>query len=104
MVKDVYLTLGTKLEHNDYTGFEVEPSGRLQWNLTTNQMLWGAVSRAVRTPSRVDRHIREPNDPVQILAGESSFISETVIAYEAGYRAQLGPKLSGSVSTFYNDY
>ncbi len=56
----LFLTLGTKVEHNDYTGFEVEPSGRLQWNVTTKQLLWGAVSRAVRTPSRIDRDLFEP--------------------------------------------
>ena len=102
--KDLFFTLGTKLEHNDYTGFEVEPSARLQWNLTTNQMLWAAVSRAVRTPSRVDRDIREPNSATPVLAGASSFDSETVIAYELGYRAQLTRKFSTSISTFYNDY
>ncbi len=102
--ENLFLTLGTKLEHNDYTGIEVEPSGRLQWNLTPNQMLWAAVSRAVRTPSRVDRDIREPNTATPILAGESGFDSETVIAYEIGYRAQLTSKISTSISTFYNDY
>ncbi|MDB6019021.1 MAG: TonB-dependent receptor [Pedosphaera sp.] len=104
LLEHVSLTLGTKLEHNDYTGFEVEPNARLQWNLTTNQMLWGAVSRAVRTPSRVDRDIREPNGPIAVLAGMPSFVSETVIAYELGYRAQLSQKVSGSISAFYNDY
>lgn len=101
---NLFFTLGTKLEHNDYTGIEVEPSGRLQWNLTPQQMLWAAVSRAVRTPSRVDRDVREPNTATPILAGESSFDSETVIAYEIGYRAQLTTKISTSISTFYNDY
>jgi iron complex outermembrane receptor protein len=72
--------------------------------MTTNQMVWSAVSRAVRTPSRVDRDIAEPNPPPAILVGGSNFESETVIAYEAGYRAQLGRKISGSISTFYNDY
>ena len=104
LVKNLYLTLGTKLEHNDYTGYEWEPSGRLQWNITSNQMVWGAISRAVRTPSRVDRDIAEPNSPPTILIGGSNFVSETLIAYELGYRAQLGPKVSASVSTFYNDY
>jgi iron complex outermembrane receptor protein len=102
--ENLFLTLGTKLEHNDYTGVEVEPSGRLKWNLTTNQMLWAAVSRAVRTPSRVDRDTAEPYSTPAILEGRSSFVSETVIAYELGYRAQLGPKLSGSISTFFNSY
>ena len=100
----LFFTLGTKVEHNDYTGFEFEPSGRLQFNLTTNQMFWGAVSRAVRSPSRVDRDEISPDGPVHILIGGSNFVSETVIAYELGYRAQLGQKVSGSISTFYNDY
>jgi iron complex outermembrane receptor protein len=104
------LTLGSKLEHNDYTGFEVEPSGRLQWNLTTNQMIWAAVSRAVRMPSRVDRHERLPTPALSpfginnLLVGGANFSSETVIAYELGYRAQLGQKVAASVSGFYNKY
>ena len=102
------LTVGTKVEHNDYTGFEFEPSGRLQWNLTPKQMVWIAVSRAVRTPSRLDRDLYEPTGlgaPFQsALDGSTSFTSEKLIAYELGYRAQLGSQVSGSVSTFYNDY
>jgi iron complex outermembrane receptor protein len=104
LIKRLYFTLGTKIEHNDYTGFEWEPSGRLQWNVAADQMLWTAVSRAVRTPSRVDRDIRQPNSSTPIVAGESSFRSETLIAYELGYRARLGSKTSASLSTFYNDY
>jgi iron complex outermembrane receptor protein len=104
LIKDVFLTLGSKLEHNDYTGFEWEPSGRLQWNVAADQMLWTAVSRAVRTPSRIDRDIREPNPLTPIFVGESSFKSETLIAYELGYRARFGSKISASLSTFYNDY
>jgi len=107
---DLFFTLGTKVEHNDYTGFEVQPSGRLQWNVTPKQMLWAAVSRAVRTPSRIDHDLEEPTGlpPVfkipSILTGTTAFTSETLIAYEVGYRAQLTDKLSGSISTYYNDY
>lgn len=109
LLENLSLTLGTKLEHNDYTGFEVEPSGRLQWNATPRHMFWGSVSRAVRTPSRVDRDEQLPTGlpaglPQYILQGNSDFVSETLIAYELGYRAQLGRKISVSVSTFYNDY
>jgi iron complex outermembrane receptor protein len=101
----VFLTLGTKVEHNDYTGLELEPSGRLQWNVARNQMLWGAISRAVRTPSRYDRDLFEPSPAYgSFLAGNDTFQSEDLIAYELGYRAQLTPKLAGSLSSFYNDY
>ncbi len=102
----VFLTLGSKVEHNDYTGFEYEPSVRLQWNATDRQMVWGAVSRAVRTPSRYDRDLMEPSPAYGSFLGtaSSTFESEKVIAYELGYRAQLGPKVSGALSAFYNDY
>jgi len=112
--RDVYLTIGTKLEHNDYTGFEVQPSARLQWNLDPQQLLWAAVSRAVRTPSRYDRDLVVPTGlinapppyqfPADYLKGSSDFVSETLIAYEIGYRAEIGPRLSTAISTFYNDY
>ncbi len=105
----LFLTLGTKVEHNDYTGWEVEPSARAQWNVAPSQMLWAAVSRAVRTPSRLDRDLRTPTTlplpfPQSILDGSNDFVSEKVIAYELGYRAQIGPKFSTSVSVFYNEY
>jgi iron complex outermembrane receptor protein len=104
LVKNLSFTLGTKLEHNNYTGFDWEPSGRLQWQVADDQMLWTAVSRAVRTPSRIDRDIHEPDSSTPILTGYSGFRSETMIAYELGYRARLGSKASASLSTFYNDY
>ncbi|HEX3624000.1 MAG TPA: TonB-dependent receptor [Verrucomicrobiae bacterium] len=103
---DIVVTIGTKLEHNDYTGFEYEPSVRAQWNFTDNQMIWGAVSRSVRMPSRFDRDFFEPDPAYFVYLGtsDSSFESETVIAYELGYRARLGSEVSGSLSAFFNDY
>jgi iron complex outermembrane recepter protein len=104
LAQSVTFTLGTKLECNDYTGFEAEPTARLRWSFSPAQMVWAAVSRAVRTPSRVDRDLREPFTFPTILAGGPDFQSETLIAYELGYRAQLGSKGSASIATFYNDY
>jgi len=110
----VFLTVGSKLEHNDYTGLEVEPSVRLQWSPDENQLLWAAVSRAVRTPSRYDRALRVPTGlvnapppiefPTEFLRGSADFVSETLVAYELGYRAILGARATGSLSLFYNDY
>jgi iron complex outermembrane receptor protein len=105
LLKNVFLTMGTKLEHNDYTGFEIEPSARLQWNMTEKQMVWGAISRAVRTPSRYERNLYEPNPTYELfLAGNPNFQSETLIAYELGYRAQLFRTVSTSISGYYNTY
>jgi len=103
--KDLSFTLGTKLEHNDYTGFEFEPDARLSWTVSANRVLWAAVSRAVRAPSRIDRDLSEATPPYPLLLkGSSNFKSETMIAYELGYRAQVNEKLTTSVSSFYNKY
>src|SRR5712691_1213151 len=101
------LTLGTKVEHNDYTGVELQPSGRLAWTLTQRQTLWGAISRAVRTPSRIDRDFFVPvalGSASFLLAGGPDFVSEDVRAYELGYRSEPHDRLSLTVATFHNDY
>ena len=53
--EQLILTLGTKVEHNSYTGFEYQPSARLLWKPFDKQSLWGSVSRAVRVPSRMEQ-------------------------------------------------
>jgi iron complex outermembrane receptor protein len=101
------LTLGTKIEHNDYTGVELQPSSRLAWTLTPRHMIWGAISRAVRTPSRIDRDFFVPLAPGSaafLLAGGPTFVSEDVRAYELGYRSEPHERLSLTVASFYNDY
>ncbi|MCX6953014.1 MAG: TonB-dependent receptor, partial [Verrucomicrobia bacterium] len=100
----LHLTLGTKVEHNDYTGFELEPSARLAWTPDKQQTVWGAVSRAVRTPSRIDRDLFSPATPPYRIAGGDGVVSEKLVAYEAGYRAQVTPTFALSVATFVNDY
>ena len=98
------LTFGTKIEHNDYTGVELEPGSRLAWTLPRRQLLWGAVSRAVRTPSRIDREFFAPGKAPFLLIGGPNFVSETLVAYEVGYRSQPHERLSLTVATFYNNY
>lgn len=106
------LTLGSKLEHNDYTDFEVEPGARLLWTPAEHQTFWGSISRAVRTPSRAEEsviltqaHEIAPgfSVPVTIL-GNNGFESESLVAYELGYRTQPCEKLSVDLAAYYNDY
>jgi len=105
LAKHLFLTLGTKLEHNDYTGFEWEPNGRIRWKFREDQIVWAAVSRAVRTPSRVDRHISQASPPFFVLlTGNPNFKSETVTAIESGFRSLIGTSLTTTVSLFYNKY
>jgi iron complex outermembrane receptor protein len=99
----LHLALGTKVEHNDYTGFEIQPSGRVNWRVSTSGTLWAAVSRALRTPSRIDRELFAPGQPPYAIAGGPGFHSEEERAYELGYRLQAGT-LALSLATFYSRY
>ena len=100
----LHLTFGTKIEHNDYTGYEYQPSGRLAWKLTQRQTIWAAISRPVRTPTGIDREIFVPASPPFLLNGGPAFDSEELLAYELGYRIQPSERLSLSLATFYNSY
>jgi iron complex outermembrane receptor protein len=101
-------TAGIKLEHNHFSGFEWQPSARLAWTPTDRQTFWGAVSRAVRSPSRIDTDYFLPTfavpDTTPHVIGGPHFDSEKLIAYELGYRIQPISRLSLSLSTFYNQY
>jgi len=112
------ITLGSKFERNKFTGFEIEPNARLLWNLTPNQSIWTAVSRAVRTPALTEEGLRlnsqvippgTPANPTPLPAvvavfGSQQFNSEDLLAYELGYRVQATKNLSLDISTFYNNY
>lgn len=99
------LTLGSKVEHNSYTGFQFQPSARVSLTFLKNHTLWGAVSRAVRNPSRIDRDFSLYATPdLAIILSTDSFISEEVLAYEFGWRMLSKSKFTLSAATFYNLY
>ena len=109
----VWLTLGSKFEYNEYTDLEIQPSIRFRLQPTPQQLLWTAVSRAVRTPSRSERDITvnlatmqdaQGNVISSQLLGTDSFGSEELTAYELGYRWQMTDDICLDISTFYNDY
>jgi iron complex outermembrane receptor protein len=106
----VQLTIGSKFESNDYTGFEYQPSIRGLWKVHPRHRLWAAVSRAVRTPSRADDDVAfffasaPPPAPTLLIQGDSGFDSEKLIAYELGYRVEPIDDLTFDLATYYNDY
>jgi iron complex outermembrane recepter protein len=109
----VYLTVGSKFEDNDYTGFEVQPSLRMSWLIDDRKTAWWAVSRAVRIPSRLDSDLQLtvpvsiPTIPFPIYVsvdGSRDFDSEELIAYEAGYRARIGDHVYLNAAAFVDDY
>ncbi len=111
------LTLGTKLEHHYYTGLELQPSARLLWTPNEENSLWASISRAVRTPSRLEENSKterpsipgeyhpDTSEPFTTLySGNEDLQAESVIAYEIGARHQLSHVFSIDVASFINRY
>ena len=104
------LTLGSKFLHESYSGFQVEPTARVLLTPHPRHTAWAAVTRAVRTPSRVEEDLQltgmlAPN-PLTFyrVTGDRSFSAENLIGYEAGYRSLLTQHLYVDIATFYNSY
>ena len=108
--KRLFVVVGSKFEHNNYSGFEVQPNARLLWTPDDHQTFWAAITRAVRTPSRLDQDIQltdflVANPPIFFrVVGNPDFQSEQLLGTEAGYRRLLEKKLYLDVAFFYNDY
>ena len=108
----LFLTVGSKFERDDFTGFEWEPSIRLLMTPNKQYSLWASVSRAVRIPSVGEQDVRllSPPDTSQgfpiypFLSGNPNLLSEEMIAYEAGVRGQTTEKLSWDLAVFSNNY
>ena len=98
------LTLGARAERNDYTGTEFLPTARLAWKWAPDQLLWAAVSRTVRAPSRLDRDTFVPGRPPFLLRGGPGVVAETAKSVEVGYRGQVMPNASLSATLFHADY
>lgn len=116
----LWLTIGSKFEHNDYSGFEGQPTAKIMWAPYNQHRLWASVSRAVRTPSRAERDLTALNSvippetlPVSpfstpttsiVIQGNPDYHSEEVITYEVGYRTTFSKSASLDVTGFYNNY
>ncbi|HEY3405740.1 MAG TPA: TonB-dependent receptor [Ohtaekwangia sp.] len=100
--------IGAKFQHNEFSGFEIQPSARLAWQVNSRNTVWAAASRAIRAPSRIDVDYQLPTydvpDGVPNVDGGPNFDSEKVLAYELGYRTQLSKKITLSLASYYNIY
>lgn len=110
---ELKLTLGTKVEFNDFTSPQIQPSARLTWLVDEKQTVWASAAHAVRTPNRFSddgtlvlatQNIGGGNFAYVQTMGSHRFDSEKLNAYELGYRVQPMNTLSFDLATFYNDY
>jgi iron complex outermembrane receptor protein len=104
------VTLGARLDWDDYTGWHPQPRIRAGWALARRHWAWASVARAVRTGSRLERDVlftnaTSPVAPVFARAiGNDAFRPESVIAYEAGYRVRLGARAFVDLAGYHNVY
>ena len=109
---ELYFTVGSKFENNTFTDFEYQPSGRLVWTPNEREAYWGAVSRAIRRPTRVDNDIRlrilnplsSPTGIHPLVVGNENVVSEDLLSFEIGYRSQPTEHFSWDITAFHNDY
>jgi len=109
LTQKLHVTIGSKFEHNDFSGFETQPSIRAAWTPSSRQTWWAAISRAVRVPTRLERDIdidvSDPaGNPIVRLLGNRDFNSEKLLAYELGYRVQATSALFVDLAAFDNQY
>jgi iron complex outermembrane recepter protein len=114
LTDSVSLTLGSKLEHNAFTGFEEEPSAQLSWAIDANRTLWLSASKAITQPGIEDENVAAnlgvvplPGNQLAsvVLLGNPDFRAERLRDYEAGYRsALLSEKVSLDLTAFYSVY
>jgi iron complex outermembrane receptor protein len=111
LTDELHLILGTKIEHNGYTGIEVQPNVRMRWSPNDRNTLWAAVSRAVRTPSQAEDDIRirsattaAPGEIAFLRYDNEEFESEDLLATELGYRIRATDSLAFDLAAFFNHY
>ncbi|WP_257294659.1 TonB-dependent siderophore receptor [Endozoicomonas sp. YOMI1] len=109
------ISLSSRFEHNDFTGYEIQPNAKVTWKAAENRTFWGSLSRAVKTPSISETSVttrginffsEAPKDTTYMMSisGNENLNSEELTAFELGYRELFNNNLKVDVTAFYNQY
>jgi iron complex outermembrane receptor protein len=117
LVKDrLALSLGVKVERDEFSGFAWEPSARLLWTPDHSNSIWLSMSRAARAPNPLETETRinetvlagqgSPATPLTLVSvlPNPDLAAETLMAYEAGYRLQPHKNIYLDIAAFVNVY
>jgi iron complex outermembrane receptor protein len=113
LTRTLSLTLGSKFEHNLYTGFEFEPSAQLVWAPNSRNTVWVSAAKAIRQPTIVDSGLQAVSSIVPLPQGAFGLVTvfgnpntkvEELHDFEIGYRAQVNKRLSVDVTGFLSFY
>ena len=116
------VSLSSRFEHNDFTGYEIQPNAKVTWKAAENRTFWGSLSRAVKTPSISETSVTTrginffsdvgslgdlfPPDTTYMMSisGNENLNSEELTAFELGYRELFNNNLKVDITTFYHQY
>ena len=121
---DWSVSLSSRFEHNDFTGYEIQPNAKVTWKAAENRTFWGSLSRAVKTPSISETSVTtrgmnflsesmigpeltalSQNGPyLMSISGNEDLESEDLTALELGYRELFNNNFKLDVTAFYNQY
>ena len=116
------ISLSSRFEHNDFTGYEIQPNAKVTWKAAENRTFWGSLSRAVKTPSISETSVTTrginffrgvgslealfPANTTYMMSisGNENLNSEELTAFELGYRELFNNNLKVDITAFYNQY
>ncbi|WP_330925508.1 TonB-dependent receptor plug domain-containing protein [Candidatus Sororendozoicomonas aggregata] len=107
-------TLSTRVQHNETTGSELQPNARFSWTPNKETTVWGALSRAVKTPALSETSLEitnisytgilQGNDTMFAVSGNPDLVSEKLTAFDLGFRRQVTPDFSVDIAGYLNFY
>ncbi len=113
LTSSLALTMGVKLEHNAYTGFEYEPSVQLVYAPNSRQTVWASASRAIQQPAWIyaaaqvdEASVPLPGGGVAVyeVSGNPQGSAPVLLDYELGYRTELSKRLTLDATGFLSNY
>ena len=96
--------LGGQVLYNIYSRLDAQPTARFAWTPGERTTVWGAVSRAVRTPVRIDRDLVARFGGTLFFEGNNDLKPESAVAYELGARHRFNERVATYVTVYANHY
>lgn len=113
----LHVSGGVRLDHDNWSGVQVQPDIRLAWTPDADTTWWSSLARAARTPSRLELDVPfvlgetaagQPfpfaTKTIRLPPAPDALNAEIVKSLEFGFRQRVNPQLSVDLSAFVSDY
>lgn len=109
----VWFTPGINFENAPFTGYNVQPSGRILWSISPSHSLWTSAALVDRTAQRFERSLHDITAVFPALDGSLASVDlfgspsagdQDTLDFQIGYRAQITNTFTTDLATFYDHY